>query len=230
MFGPRRMMRRAMRMAGGGQQRVREAQALMAQGRFEDAARLFSQLSGEAAQRGMIRPAGYLAMQAARAYAQAGKGDEALAQAKRALDIMLNAGNPMQAARAMPRAITFLRGHGFAAQANALEDEAWALATLQQLRAIVVTSDWAMSNADAASLIEIVRGRVPTLTFVKGETLGEYGQQIVFDKVYWPALHEFCTVPFDLKEFTTRLNRALKAAKQSRNYLPKNGSSITKSP
>jgi len=62
------MMRRAMRMgmAGGGQQRVREAQALMAQGRFEDAAKLFSQLSGEAAQRGMIRPAGHLAMQAAR--------------------------------------------------------------------------------------------------------------------------------------------------------------------
>ena len=128
MFGPRRMMRRAMRMAGGGQQRVREAQALMAQGRFEDAAKLFSQVSDEAAQRGMIRPAGYLAMQAARAYAQAGKGDEALHQAKRALDIMLNAGNPIQATRAMPRAmpraITFLRGHGFAAQANVLEQEA----------------------------------------------------------------------------------------------------------
>ena len=124
MFGPRRMMRRAMRMAGGGQQRVREAQALMAQGRFEDAAKLFSQVSDEAAQRGMIRPAGYLAMQAARAYAQAGKGDEALNQAKRALDIMLNAGNPIQATRAMPRAITFLRGHGFAAQANVLEQKA----------------------------------------------------------------------------------------------------------
>jgi tetratricopeptide (TPR) repeat protein len=120
------MMRRAVRMAGGGQQRVREAQALMAQSRFEDAAKLFSQLSDEAAQRGMIRPAGYLAMQAARAFAQAGKGDEALAQAKRALDIMLNAGtrSAMQAARAMPRAITFLRGQGFAAQANALEQEA----------------------------------------------------------------------------------------------------------
>ena len=124
MFGPRRMMRRAMRMAGGGQQRVREAQALMAQGRFEDAAKLFSQLSGEAAQRGMIRPAGHLAMQAARAYAQAGKGDEALNQARRALDIMLNAGSPLQAARATPRAIAFLRGYGFAAQANALEQEA----------------------------------------------------------------------------------------------------------
>jgi hypothetical protein len=72
----------------------------------------------------MIRPAGYLAMQAARAYAQAGKGDEALNQAKRALDIMLNAGNPIQATRAMPRAITFLRGHGFAAQANVLEQKA----------------------------------------------------------------------------------------------------------
>jgi tetratricopeptide (TPR) repeat protein len=111
-------------MMSGGQQRVHEAQALMAQGRFEDAAKLFSHMSGEAAQRGMIRPAGHLAMQAARAYAQAGQGDEALNQARRALDIMLNAGKPMLAARAMPRAIAFLRGHGFSAQANTLEQAA----------------------------------------------------------------------------------------------------------
>jgi hypothetical protein len=130
MFGPRRMMRRAVRgamrgaMAGPGRPRVHEAQRLMAEGRFVEAANLFARLSEEAIERGLIKPAGHLAMQSARAYAQAGQGDSALAQAKRALTVITNAGQPQQAARAMPRAIAFLRAQGFDAQAAALEKEA----------------------------------------------------------------------------------------------------------
>jgi hypothetical protein len=129
MFGPRRMMRRAVRMAaagerGAGRQRVHEAQRLMAEGQFVEAANLFAQLSNDAVARGLIKPAGHLAIQAARAFAQAKQGDAALVQARRALDIMLNAGHPRQAAWLMPRAVAFLRAQGFGTQAAALEKEA----------------------------------------------------------------------------------------------------------
>ncbi len=97
---------------------------MMVEGKFEAAAAIFAQLSQEAVAHGRIKPAGFLAMQAGRAYAQAGRGAEALNQARRALDIMLNAGNPVRAARAMPRAIAFLRAHGLNVQAAALEKEA----------------------------------------------------------------------------------------------------------
>lgn len=129
MFGPRRMMRRAIRGAmiagrGAGRQQVHEAQRLMAEGQFAEAANLFAQLSHEAVELGLIRPAGHLALQAARAFAQAKQGDGALTQAKRALDIMLNAGRPQQVARLMPQAVAFLRTQGFSTQAAALEKEA----------------------------------------------------------------------------------------------------------
>lgn len=129
MFGPRRMMRRAVRGAvlagrGAGREQAREAQRLMANGQFVEAANLFAQLSNEAVAHGFIRPAGFLAVQAARAFAQAKHGDAALVQAKRALDIILNAGRPQQAARLMPQAIAFLRAQGFSTQAAALEKEA----------------------------------------------------------------------------------------------------------
>jgi hypothetical protein len=129
MFGPRRMMRRAIRMAtagerGAGQQHVHEAQRLMAEGHFVEAANLFAQSSEEAIGHGLIRPAGHLAVQAARAFAQARQGDAALAQGKRALDILLNAGNPHQAARLIPHAVAFLRAQGSGTQAAALEKEA----------------------------------------------------------------------------------------------------------
>jgi hypothetical protein len=123
------MMRRAVRMAAAderraGRQRVHEAQRLMAEGQFAEAAPLFAQLSEDALARSLIRPAGHLAVQAARAFAQAKQGEAALAQAKRALDIMLNASQPQQAARLMPRAVAFLRAQGFSSQAAALEKEA----------------------------------------------------------------------------------------------------------
>ena len=129
MFGPRRMMRRAVRGAvlagrGAGREQAREAQRLMANGQFVEAANLFAQLSNEAVAHGFIRPAGFLAVQAARAFAQAKHGDAALVQAKRALDIILNAGRPQQAARLMPQAIAVLRAQGFSTQAAALEKEA----------------------------------------------------------------------------------------------------------
>ena len=53
---------------------------------------------------------------------------------RRALDVTLNAGNPMKAARAMPVVIAFLRGHGFNAQAGVLEKEA-----TQRLAAVGMT-------------------------------------------------------------------------------------------
>ncbi len=109
---------------GPGQQRMREAQRLMAEGKFVEAAAVFDDMSQRAVQNGRVPFAITMAMQAGRAYAQAGRGDEALARARRALDLILNAGQPARATRAMPRAIAFLRAHGFNAQAATLEKEA----------------------------------------------------------------------------------------------------------
>ncbi|HTP08083.1 MAG TPA: hypothetical protein VMP08_07530 [Anaerolineae bacterium] len=122
MLGRRRMMRQAMR-GGAGQQKVHEAQRLMAEGKFAAAAAEFDQLGQQAVQHGMIRPAIYLALQASRAYAQAKRGNEALAQARRALDLILNAGQPARATRAIPHAAAVLRANGFTTQAVALEKE-----------------------------------------------------------------------------------------------------------
>jgi len=122
MLGRRRMLRQMGNRPG--QQKLHEAQRLMAEGKFVEAAVMFDELSQHAVQNGLIRPAINLAMQAGRAYAQAGQGDAALAQARRALDLILNAGQPARATRAMPRAIAFLRAHNFTVQAAALEKEA----------------------------------------------------------------------------------------------------------
>ncbi len=109
---------------GPGQQRMREAQRLMAEGKFAEAAAVFDDMSQRAVQNGRVPFAITLTLQAGRAYAQAGRGDDALARARQALDLILNAGQPARATRAMPRAIAFLRAHNFTAQAATLEKEA----------------------------------------------------------------------------------------------------------
>ena len=123
MLGRRRLLRQALR-GGAGQQKVHEAQRLMADGKFVEAAAKFDELDQQAVQHGLIRPAIYLALQASRAYAQAKRGDEALARARRALDLILNTGQPAHATRAIPRAAAVLRANGFTAQAATLEKEA----------------------------------------------------------------------------------------------------------
>jgi len=126
MRGRRRMMQQAPRGGANrlGQQKLHETQRLMAEGKFAEAAALFDELGQHVVQNGMVRPAIYLALQACRAYAQAGRGDEALARARRVLDLILNAGRPARATHAIPRMAADLRAHGFTAQAAALETEA----------------------------------------------------------------------------------------------------------
>jgi hypothetical protein len=120
------MVQRGRGLGGGGrgQQMVQQVQALMAEGRFVDAAKLCVQLSAEAAQRGMIGPAVRSSLMATRAFIQAKQPDDALTSARRALDLILNAGQPQRATRAMPTVIAALRANGFAAQAATLEKEA----------------------------------------------------------------------------------------------------------
>ena len=123
MFGPRRMLRRAMGMSGPFQQKFLEGQQLMTQGRFADAANVFKQIGEEASRHGRVPAAVRGALLSSRALTQAKQPDEALAQARRALDWMVTAGSPMRATRAMPMIIALLRGHGFNAQASTLEKE-----------------------------------------------------------------------------------------------------------
>ena len=79
----RRSMRREMRGRGGrAQPCLHEAQRLRAEGRFVETANIFAQMSEQAMGHGRIQPAGRLALQASRAYAQANRPDNALAQAR----------------------------------------------------------------------------------------------------------------------------------------------------
>jgi hypothetical protein len=126
MFGrPGRMMRRGL-MGGGGRgvQMARQVQALMAQGKFAEAGKLCLQFSDQAAQGGFIRPAVNMALLGTRAFIQGQLPDDALNAARRALDLIMNAGQPQRATPAMPTIIAALRANGFAAQAAALEKEA----------------------------------------------------------------------------------------------------------
>ncbi len=124
MLGRRRWAMGGGGAGGPGQQRLRDAQRLMVEGKFAEAAAVFDDMSQRAAQNGRVPFAITLTMQAVRAYAQAKRGDEALARARRALDLILNAGKPARATHAMPRAIAVLRANSFMAQAATLEKEA----------------------------------------------------------------------------------------------------------
>ncbi len=146
--GPRRMMRQ---QGGGGrgQKFVQEVQALMAQGRFVEAGKMCVQLSGEAAQRGLIGPAVRMSLIGARAYVQAKQPDEALNLARRALGLMMTAGNPQRATRAIPTAIAFMRANGYAAQAATLEKEASAKLAQMGLK---LGQPFGQGQGEAASL------------------------------------------------------------------------------
>ena len=117
-------MQRGQGGGGRGIQMARQVQALMAQGKFAEAGKLCLQYSDQAAQGGFIRAAVNMALLGTRAYIQGKLPAEALTAARRALDLMLNAGKPQRATRAMPTVIAVLRANGFSAQAATLEKEA----------------------------------------------------------------------------------------------------------
>jgi hypothetical protein len=128
---------------------ARQVQALMAQGKFADAGKLCLQFSDQAAQGGFIRAAVNMALLGTRAFIQGKLPDDALNAARRALDLIMNAGKPQRATRAMPTIIAVMRANGFTAQAATLEKGATARLAKANLK---LGQPFGQAQGEAASL------------------------------------------------------------------------------
>lgn len=80
--------------------------------------------------------------------------------------------------------------------------EAQQLLETQPLSGVVLTSDWAMSNAsdNTPGLMSVIKNVFPSVTLVKHD-----GGHRWFDEVFNPPLHEYCSVPFDEEELLNRV-------------------------
>jgi len=103
----------------------------------------------------------------------------------------------------------FLEREGFTVLAAASWEDASSLIRSQNLSGVVMSSDWAVDDDDGKNmgLIEPARGKIPTVTLITRESFRDRGYN-VYDTVYVPPLHQFCTVPFDLEELLLRMRRA----------------------
>ena len=84
------------------------------------------------------------------------------------------------------------------------------LLDVQKLSAFVAISDWVVDDLESPSLIEQLKGQIPTVTIVTEASKKEYSYAIL-DKIYFFKLHQYCTVPFDIEELIVRLSQAIDA-------------------
>jgi len=115
-FGPR--PRAAMRHP-----RLAHAERLFAAGNFAEAAEAFDDLSRGAEERGMLDPAGDLALRAARCYLNLDDLDRADERAERAIRLFIKARRPRKVRRLLPKVLEALERHGRQADADRLRQE-----------------------------------------------------------------------------------------------------------
>ncbi|HEY71428.1 MAG TPA: hypothetical protein G4O08_12685 [Anaerolineae bacterium] len=102
--------------------RLRKAHALMAQGDFEQAAHILDGLANAAAKRGIDR-APNLALQAARAWFEAGKTDRGMEMTRMAMQYMHRVGQLQKLHQVSGRILSELRSRGLTQEAAAIEAE-----------------------------------------------------------------------------------------------------------
>jgi tetratricopeptide (TPR) repeat protein len=101
-----------------------QANRLMADGCYAEAAAIFRRVSREAQQHGLIVRAGDLALQAARAWLRAGEIRAALEWARKGIRLLIRGGRADRAERVLSRMAGALRERGYDAQVAELEQEA----------------------------------------------------------------------------------------------------------
>lgn len=121
--GPRRRGIMGGLLAAGLMSRLAAANRHLEAGRAVEAADEFAQLAQEASARSQPRRAVQLHLRAGEAYAQAGRGEQALAQARAAIAIIRSVGGDWWATRMMARIVEGLRRAGLTAEAETLERE-----------------------------------------------------------------------------------------------------------
>ena len=69
----------------------------------------------------------------------------------------------------------------------------------ENLRGIIIISDWAMNdnNDKFGSLIELVKGEIPSITIITKVSRESSGYRYM-DEVYFPPSHEYVSAPFHL--------------------------------
>ncbi len=77
------------------------------------------------------------------------------------------------------------------------------IATQTSLRGIVLDGDWALANEheNLAGIFEVVQQKIPTVTLIRSV-------RTLFQVVYHPPYHQFCTFPFDVEELEVRMVRS----------------------
>jgi len=106
-----------------GRPRLARAERLFAAGNFAEAAEAFDDLSRQAEERGMLDPAGDLALRAARCYLHLDDLDKADERAERAIRLFIKARKPRKVRRLLPKVLDALEQHGRQADADALRRE-----------------------------------------------------------------------------------------------------------
>jgi len=106
--------------------RVRQALRLLAEGRYAEAGVSFGQLADRARDNGHHLRAAQLALQAGRAFLEAGDGEKALLRSQQTVRQFIVGGRPGRAVRVLQQMTTALRARGLDAQAAALEQDAQA--------------------------------------------------------------------------------------------------------
>ncbi len=115
------MFRRGLFGQGMAAPRLQQALQLLGQGRYRDAGRVLGELADRAHDNGHPLRCAQLALQAGRAFWEAGETEQALARTRQATRQFIVGGRPGRAMRVAQNAAARLRSHGFEAQARGLE-------------------------------------------------------------------------------------------------------------
>jgi tetratricopeptide (TPR) repeat protein len=94
----------------------------MAEGKYEEAAKLFGEVAGEATARGAIHRAAQLHLQAAKAHLESGDEGQAIGHGEQAVGALTRSGDLPRAARVLNRVTAELEERGYADAAQQLRE------------------------------------------------------------------------------------------------------------
>ena len=96
------------------------------------------------------------------------------------------------------------------------KDDATKIIQSHELCAVIIMSDFVFDNDTKQDLIALTYGKIPTLTIILPESFQEFGQGIIWDKVYnSEGFQEFVIAPFDMDELLPRLRKIIQKAQKA---------------
>ncbi len=104
---------------------------------------------------------------------------------------------------------SFLEKEGYVVLAANSADKALAVVRSRRLTGALLDAEWATATVQGEScvLMKALKGRIPTIAFVKPATHSRAAGQWFYE-VYDPPLHEYLSVPVSIEELRAVLKRA----------------------